>query len=71
MSGRYNLVSVGVGYNDSTGGSFDDPDEAIIACDAYHDVYDRRTGQWLTPSCAEEVNEAKARLSAKAETPDA
>jgi hypothetical protein len=47
---RYKLVCVAE-LPGHWGGAYDDPDEAIVACDAFHDVYDRETGKYLTPSC--------------------
>lgn len=63
MSKRYRLVCVAPNF--PSGGEYDDPDEAILAADAYHDVYDSVTDTYISPTCAEDVDHARLRLDAK------
>ncbi len=45
--------------------SFTDEDEAVVACQtiAGGEVYDAVTRRWIGPTCQEEIDAAKARLS--------
>lgn len=48
-----------------SGASYNDPDEAIVAADAYHNVWDSATATWIDATCTEELEEARHRLSTK------
>lgn len=63
ISKRYTLICVAPGI--PSAGSYDDPDEAIVACDAYHDAYDRETDTFITATCREEYEAAVQRWAAK------
>lgn len=63
MSRRYQLICVAPVY--TSAGSYDDPDQAILAADAYHDVWDSETNTFITATCEEERNEALRRWQAK------
>jgi hypothetical protein len=46
---------------------YDDQDAAIVAC--LHgppgcEVYDSREGKWIGPTCAEDIEDAQARIDA-------
>lgn len=56
---RYKFVSVA---DYQHGGETDDMDQAIVDCSAHHDILDSVTGDYLTPQCQEEVDEAQERL---------
>lgn len=53
-------------------GCYDDRDEAIVACESGPvgcEVHDTVTDKWIGPTCWEEIDEAKARIAARAVSP--
>lgn len=68
MSKRYRLICV-ADFPDL--GSYDDLDEAIVNSTAHYDVWDSETGEWLSPTCQEEMDGARERLRRKRETESA
>lgn len=62
--GRYEVISTA--DNVAGLGSFDDPDEAIINCmSVNYEVLDTETGEYLTPGCQGDVDDAFEKWSEK------
>lgn len=64
---RYRIGCAGMFVLDTDWGC-NDEDEAIVACESGPlgcEVYDSVTGEWIGPSCQQEIDEAKARLAAR------
>lgn len=68
MSARYRVGCAGM-FVLGTDYGCDDRDGALVACETGPvgcEVHDTLTGEWIGPTCQEEIDEAKARLDTRA-----
>lgn len=69
QTGRYRVGCSGM-FVLGTDYRMDDEHEAIASCGSGPpgcEVYDTRTGEWIGPTCQEEIDEAVAAIAARTE----